>query len=273
MKKFLFQIALSLGVLITQQAVAQINTSPINILQSDEDFKYDHYYQVVENQNSSRINLLKLKNIDATFPLPTVPYKRDLHFGGWLRDTSDGTCLNTRGKVLVRDSLSNVTYSANGCTIEKGEWDDPYTARMHYESRDIQIDHVVALKNAYMSGAHEWDFNKRCLYANYLGNKFHLLSVNGRENLKKSDHTPQGYVPPNKAFVCEFIKDWLNIKLIWSLRLTPKEADAIESIAQNNKCDPGAFVITEADLRAQRDFMASNANLCATTTATIEKFK
>lgn len=272
MKKFIKQIVLTWGVLIAQQAVANINGS-LSTLQSDEDFKYDHYYQIVENQNSSRINLLKLKNVNEIFPLPQVPYKRDLHFGGWLRDATDGNCLNTRGKVLVRDSISNVGYTPDGCTVEKGEWDDPYTAKMHYSARDIQIDHVVALKNAYMSGAHEWSFNKRCLYANYLGNNFHLLSVNGRENLKKSDHTPQGYIPPNKAFVCEFLKDWLNVKLIWTLRITPKEAEAISSIAKSNNCDSETFVISESELRSQRQFMAANENLCATFTATIEKFK
>lgn len=248
------------------------DSSLVNLLKSDEDFNYPDYYQIKEEPRLQYINMLVFDHILEKFPIPTVPYSRDSHFGGWLRDSAGGSCLNTRGKVLVRDSSSRVTYTPSGCTVDAGSWDDPYTARLHTSSKDIQIDHVVALKNAYMTGAHEWDFKKRCLYANFMGNNFHLLSVNGKENLKKSDSTPSGYVPPNKGFTCEFVKDWLNIKLIWSLRTTPKETTAIMNIVNENLCDPQSFIVSAADLKIQRDFMADHADLCNVPAASIEKF-
>lgn len=266
MKKFF------LAVILLVSYSASANSSLVSILKSDEDFNYPDYYQVKEDPRLQNINLLVFEHFSEKFPLPAVPYNRDAQFGGWLRDSTSGTCLNTRGIVLVRDSASDVTYTPNGCTVNSGNWNDPYTARLHTSAKDIQIDHVVALKNAYMTGAHEWDFKKRCLYANFLGNDFHLLSVNGKENLKKSDSSPSGYVPPNKAFTCQFIKDWLNIKSIWSLRLTPKEADAIIKIAGDNQCDPQGFVITAAALKEQRDYMSEHADLCASHEATLEKF-
>lgn len=248
------------------------NSSLIGALKSDENFNYDNYYQIKEDQNMNQFDLLVFKHHFTKFPLPNLPYDRDFHFGGWLRDTTDGKCLNTRGKVLVRDAVSSVTYTPDACTVVSGEWDDPYTARMHTFAKDIQIDHVVALKNAYMTGAHEWDFKKRCLYSNYQGNNFHLLAVNGKENLRKSDFSPSGYVPPNKVYTCEFIKGWLHIKLIWSLRVTPKEATAINRIAAQSNCDPQSFIVSSAELKAQRDFMSENANMCDSATVMIEKF-
>ena len=248
------------------------DSSLVQLLKSDEDFNYPDYYQIKEDPRLQVINMLVFDHIPEKFPMPAVPYNRDAHFGGWLRDSTNSTCLNTRGKVLVRDSVTNVTYTPNGCTVDTGAWADPYTARMHTSSKDIQIDHVVALKNAYMTGAHEWDFKKRCLYGNFLGNPFHLLSVNGKENLKKSDSTPSGYVPPNKAYTCEFIKNWLNIKLIWSLRATPKEQSAIMTIVNDNQCDPRGFIVTAANLKVQRDYIVDNANLCNSTTTALEKF-
>lgn len=261
---------LSLLFLISSQTFAE--SSAFNILKSDEDFNYPDYYQIKEDPRLQFVNMLVFNHIREKFPMPAMPYNRDVHFGGWLRDSTDGACLNTRGKVLIRDSVSNVTYTPNGCTVDTGGWDDPYTARMHTSAKDIQIDHVVALKNAYMTGAHEWNFKKRCLYANFLGNSFHLLSVNGKENLKKSDSTPSGYVPPNKDFTCEFIKDWLHIKLIWSLRTTPKEQAAIMNIINDNLCDPRGFIVSAIDLKVQRDYMEANADLCESPTTAIETF-
>ena len=261
---------LSLFFLISSQTFA--DSSAYNILKSDEDFNYPDYYQIKEDPRLQFVNMMVFEHIREKFPMPAVPYNRDVHFGGWLRDSSDGTCLNTRGKVLLRDSVTNITYTPNGCTVDTGGWDDPYTARLHKSAKDIQIDHVVALKNAYMTGAHEWSFKKRCLYANYLGNSFHLLSVNGKENLKKSDSTPSGYVPPNKAFTCEFIKNWLNIKLIWSLRATPQEQAAITTIIRDNQCDPRRFIVTTANLKVQRDYMEDHAELCDSSTTALEKF-
>ena len=264
------KLVLSFIFLLASSAFA--DSAQLGIFKSDEDFNYTDYYRVKEDPRLQFINLLVFDHINEKFPLPVVPYNRNSHFGGWLRDNRDGNCLNTRGKVLVRDSSSNVTFTPNGCTVETGNWDDPYTARLHTSAKDIQIDHVVALKNAYMTGAHEWDFKKRCLYANFLGNSFHLLSVNGKENLKKSDSSPSDYVPPNKDFICEFVKDWLNIKLIWSLRETPKEQNAIMSIVNENHCNPQTFIVTSGDLKIQRDFMLNNADLCKASAAEFENF-
>lgn len=280
MKSFIVLIAgLTLTFQVLAQEISSFNTeqtygsrSAVGILKSDEDFIYSNYYKVRVDPRAETIDLLHLENIEETFPLPAEPYKRDVHFGGWLRDNRADSCLNTRGHVLVRDSVTPPTFSSNKCTVQTGKWDDPYTARPHLKASEIQIDHLVALKNAYMTGAHEWNFAKRCLYANYMGNKFHLLSVDGPENLKKSDHTPAAYVPPNKNYTCQFVKNWLNVKLIWSLRITPQESDAIQNIVEANHCNRADFVVSMQSLNEQQRFMADHADLCSGANTQIESF-
>lgn len=266
MKKFVFAAFL---ILFTTQAFA-LRHAPesLDVLKSDETFDYPDYYKVHEDSAASEIDLLNLDHVQQKFPKPDVPYNRDHQFGGWLRDKTDQSCLNTRGKVLVRDSESSVSYNASGCTVASGDWDDPYSGKHYTQASDIQIDHFVPLKNAYMTGAFEWDYAKRCLYANYLGIGFHLLAVQGHENMKKSDSAPDGYVPPNTNYTCQYLKQWLEIKLIWSLRMTPREVSAVQNIAQQNHCVD--FSMKSADLSEQRRFMADHADLCGQ--HTLEKF-
>ena len=201
-----------LGILLVLASAKSfaLNSIPLNSdileIRSDETFDYPNYFRVHHDSSTTTIDLLNFDTINETFPKPTIPYNRATQYGPWLTDHKDGNCLNTRSKVLQRDSSTPVTFTASGCTVQSGEWNEPYTGRLHTSAADIQIDHVVALKNSYMTGGHEWTQAKRCLYANYMGNNFHLLSVDGPENLHKGDVTPSQYIPPNKAFTCEYIK-------------------------------------------------------------------
>jgi hypothetical protein len=146
--------------------------------------------------------------------------------------------------------------------VKSGTWDDPYTGRTYTSADDIQIDHFVPLKNAYMSGADKWTKKQRCLYANFMGNKFHLLSVFGKENMKKSDRGPEGYMPPNNSYQCQYVAQWLKVKMIWNLGLTPPEKAAIENLAQSNHCTATELAYTQNDLDKQRRFIADNKDLC-----------
>lgn len=260
MKKLFFLLSLVFA-LQSESHNSVTNLGIIQDLKSDETFNYPDYYQVKEDPRLQNINLLVFLHTQVKFPYPKIPYNRDSQFGTWLRDI-DGSCLNTRGKVLVRDSDSTVNYSANGCTVASGRWDDPYTARSFRLAKDIQIDHFVPLKNTYMTGGFEWDQAKRCLYANYMGNEFHLLSVDGPENMHKSDSAPNQYMPPNQKYACQYLKQWLEVKTIWALRITPREATALLEKVKTNHCDETAFVIPNQFIQEQRRFMAENANLC-----------
>lgn len=224
-----------------------------------ETFNYNNYY-IFESQSSKSISLIAFKKVSSRFPLPTIAYDRDDHFGDWIRPQKD-SCLNTRGIVLKRDSKSGITVN-NHCTVVSGDWYDPYTNHDYNNAADIQIDHVVALKNAYMTGAYEWTGKKRCLYANYLGNKFHLLAVNGPENMRKSDKAPNEYVPLNRSYICEYLRNWLEIKYIWNLRMTPREVTAIQVQIKEQQCNSEMFNVSTTEIAQQKQYMEKNKNLC-----------
>lgn len=248
---------------VTSQSPANSESSelhsidPLNTLQ-----KFLNSNATVMELKAATISLLQFDHHQEDYGNTGEAYNRNKHFGGWIRPVSDGSCLNTRGMVLVRDSKVPVTYSSNGCTVQSGQWDEPYTGATVTEASEIQIDHFVPLKNAYVSGAYKWNFAKRCLYANFMGNDFQLLSTDGHENMAKSDSSPQGYMPPNRAYRCQYLQQWLKVKAIWDLGITPPEKVAVEALIRENNCHLSMFQYAVSDLRVQRQFMADNANLC-----------
>lgn len=239
------------------------------------------YYKIREipqvSKFSSPIELLDVHQVLATamsllsfdlfqqpFPEPTEPYNRLNHFGTWVRDPRDKTCYNTRAKVLMRDSQSPVVLNPkNKCLVASGTWNEPYTGELHTQASQMQIDHLVALKNAYTTGASKWDWLHRCLYANYLGNPFHLVSADGSQNMRKGDRSPADWIPPNRAVTCAYLSNWLQVKLIWSLVLAPREAAAIQNLARQAGCNPAQFQVRSSMPREQRQIIAANLGLCA----------
>lgn len=194
---------------------------------------------------------------------PKEPYNRLKHFGRWINDPTDTECLDTRAKVLERDSLVPVKFKGNNrCRVASGLWKDPYAGKTITDARDIQIDHFVPLKDAYISGGWKWTPLKRCLYSNYMSNDYHLLSVYGTENMIKSDSSPEDYIPPNTGFVCEYLERWLKVKLIWNLNMKSSEAEAIRNEFQRYNCDLRAMKMSRKELAAQRSEILSKIPIC-----------
>lgn len=251
--------------------------------------RFDEYYTVNESLNSSapislnpveavkelwestgnfqslkeRIySLIDFDHHDEEYGNVGEPYNRKKHFGSWMVDPRDNTCYNTRAKVLIRDSSVEVTFTRNGCTVASGDWADPYGGGNYSQASDIQVDHFVPLKNAYISGAYKWSPSKRCLYGNFLGNNFHLLPVYGMENNKKSDKTPEGYMPSDTSYNCQYLENWLKVKLIWSLGLTPPEKESVLELIRENQCELSQLTFSAQELEEQRRFMTDNMDLC-----------
>lgn len=190
-------------------------------------------------------------------------YSRLLHFGRWINDPDDDTCMNTRARVLVRDSETEVIYkNEKRCVVAAGKWHDPYSDQDAYEAKQIQIDHMVPLKNAYVSGASDWDFQTRCLYANYLHFKPHLVSADGHENMSKGDDGPENYLPPNERYRCEYVRNWLAIKTIWKLKMNRDEVLAIQNTVKQYNCDLSSFKMSLQGLANQRAFIQENLGFC-----------
>ena len=220
--------------------------------------------QLIAQKTVSRvINLLQGRFFREVIADNVPKYDRLEHFGRWINDPTDDTCMNTRAKILVRDSVGPIVYrNEKNCVVESGKWDDPYSGEILEFARQVQIDHMVPLKNAYVSGAWKWDFKARCLFANYLGKAEHLVSVKGRENMSKGDRSPEAYMPSNTAHSCQYLRNWMMTKLIWRLQLRPAEIQFIQSKANELNCSANEFKFSRTELEQQRRYMTDNLNYC-----------
>lgn len=205
------------------------------------------------------IDLLNWTLHAEEYPAPSARYQRLEQFGRWINDPTDDTCMNTRAQVLVRDSEVEVKFrAANRCIVQSGQWLDPYAGDEMTESKEVQIDHVVPLKNAYVTGASKWDLKTRKLYANFMGVDYHLLPVNGHENMSKGDKGPDAYIPPNEKIRCDYLQHWLKIKAVWNLVMTKAEAETIQKMISEAHCQPADFRITAKELSDVRAYIKSH---------------
>lgn len=141
-------------------------------------------------------------------------YNRD-DWGGWIDEDGDG--LNTRHEVLAEESLIKPIVSNN--KVISGKWFDKYTGKYFTNPSDLDIDHLVPLKNAYISGASNWSKKKKSRYYNYLKYDNHLIAVSKSANRNKSDKSPVEWLPPNKDYQCEYVREWFKIKTAWGLAI------------------------------------------------------
>lgn len=136
---------------------------------------------------------------------------------------------DTRNDILRRD-LTAVTLSGR-CKVLSGTLADPYTGtiisfvRGQETSAAVQIDHVVALGNVWVSGGSEWDNTKRAQIAN---DPLNLLAVDGSENASKGDKSADEWLPDNTAFHCAYVKRQVMVKNKYQLTVTPAEMETMQ---------------------------------------------
>jgi hypothetical protein len=153
----------------------------------------------------------------------TTTYDRDL-FPHW--DTISGTC-NTRETVLQRDGAGVTVNSA--CTATSGRWFSPYDGATWSAASDVDIDHVIPLKNAWISGAWAWTTAKRESFANDLGDP-QLIAVTDNVNQSKSDQSPDSWKPPLTGYHCTYALMWVRVKYVWALTVTSAEKSALTTM-------------------------------------------
>ncbi|WP_231896011.1 HNH endonuclease family protein [Gordonia terrae] len=138
----------------------------------------------------------------------------------------------TREDILRRD-LTGITVHDDGCRVLAGTLADPYTGttipftRGQETSALVQIDHVVALSDAWQKGAAGWAAGKRIEFANDPRN---LQAVSGTVNQRKSDGDAATWLPPNKAYRCTYVGRQIEVKKSYGLWVTPAERDAMRRV-------------------------------------------
>jgi len=169
----------------------------------------------------------------ATLTFSYEKYDREEHFGRW-RDF-DHDCQNTRQEVLIRDAVSDVVAFKHNreCSVDSGLWYGAYTDSMYTDASDLDIEHVVPLKQAWISGAWAWTYSKRVSYANYLTDERHLIAVADHHNQAKGSKAPHEWMPPNMKYWKEYCRIWIRIKVQWDLTVSIKEFIFIQNILKD----------------------------------------
>lgn len=176
--------------------------------------------------------IVALESLEVKGRAPKTGYERTLFGDGWRKS---GDC-TTREIILQRDLTRTVV---DTCKVLSGILEDPYTnktitfERGPQTSDDVQIDHIVALSDAWQKGAQALSQEER---ENLANDPLELIAVDGSTNQKKGDGDAATWLPPNKDYRCQYVARQIAVKQKYRLWVTVAEKQAIREVL--NKC-PG----------------------------------
>lgn len=152
-------------------------------------------------------------------------YDREL-FKHWV--DADGDGCDTRDEVLLAEAVREPTVG-DGCALSGGRWRSWYDGARWSDTADLDVDHVVALAEAWDSGARRWAATVRERFANDLGDPRSLVAVTDEVNASKSDRDVREWVPDRR--VCRYARTWVVVKLRWRLTADRPEVRALRALA------------------------------------------
>ena len=187
---------------------------------------------------STKTAVAVLETLSVKGRAPKTGYERS-QFGPAWSDVDRNGC-DTRNDILYRDLTSKTfKFGTQNCVVLTGVLSDPYSGekisfvRGVGSSMDVQIDHVVALSNAWQTGAFKLDYDKRIALAN---DPMNLLAVKGRLNSQKGDGDAATWLPPRKDIRCAYVAQQIVVKAKYKLWVTSAEKAAM--VALLDRC-PG----------------------------------
>ncbi len=140
----------------------------------------------------------------------------------------DGDGCDTRREVLIAEAVKAPIVGSN-CYLTDGRWISLYDGIETTDPSTFDVDHVVALAEAWDSGASGWSADRRTRFANDLGVDWALIAVSASSNRSKSDRDPSDWLPPLLGVRCEYLSMWIAVKVRWTLSVDPAERTALEA--------------------------------------------
>lgn len=172
---------------------------------------------------------------------PKTGYERTEFYKTW--PVVDGC--NLRQRIIKRELGETAKLDTDNCTVLSGEFDESYTGQhlIFYQKSDlskgVQIDHVVALSDAWQKGAQNLTAEKRYELAT---DPLNLLAVEASANQQKSDGDAATWLPKNKSFRCQYVARQVSVKYKYQLWVTQAEHDAIGRILDNCPNEPAVGI-------------------------------
>lgn len=204
---------------------------------------YEQIFTKVENTGAESgnsgvetglaIDVLELLEVKGR--APKAGYSREEFYKNW--PNVDGCSL--RQRIIKREFGDSAIL--DGCDVVAGEFEEPYTGEyLKFSSKaeiskKIQIDHVVALSDAWQKGAQYMDKSVRYEIAT---DPLNLLAVDGPANQGKSDGDAATWLPSNKKFRCQYVARQVSVKYKYKLWVTEAEKTAIHDILVNCPNEP-----------------------------------
>ena len=174
--------------------------------------------------------LTALNKLPVKGRAPKTGYSRE-QFPHW-KDPDKNGC-DSRNDILKRD-LTKVVFKAdtNNCKVIAGTLLDPYSNKLiefdlSKSSSTIDIDHVVALSNAWQTGAFQLTLIQRTNFAN---DPLNLLAVDFKLNRQKGDADAATWLPPYKSYRCTYVARQVAVKTKYKLWVTAPEKAAISNL-------------------------------------------
>ena len=168
-------------------------------------------------------NLLISLVIEAESP---DPYDRSL-FRHWVDEDGDGC--NARREVLIAEAIEAPTIG-DRCDLIGGLWYSAFDGVTTDDDSSFDVDHMVPLSEAWDSGANEWSSERRRAFANDLDLPQALIAVSASSNRSKGDKDPADWLPPLRSYHCQYVEDWVRVKVKWELSVDQREFSAIRSL-------------------------------------------
>ena len=208
----------------------QFDYSRLDYSQDEPDFLF-------ETEDNSKLSTDRrddlLSELRIAAPNFDVPYVREEWGPGWIDDNYN--CINTRHEVLIEESLATTSLDDRGCSVIAGKWYDYYSDEFFDDPAGLDIDHMVPLHNAHVSGASNWPLETKINFYNDLSDPQHLIAVSSSANRSKGSRGPEVWKPVNDTYWCQYAYSWIEIKARWNLSVSEIELQALQEML--NSCE------------------------------------
>lgn len=117
-----------------------------------------------------------------------------------------------------------ITYTnrkdGRNCTVATGKWKDFYFDEVHTNAREVDIDHLIPLRHAHISGGANWSPKRKRKFAN---DPLNLVITKASYNRQKGAQTPLEWMPVDRSYACRYMRQWFDVKHKYQLSISPKK--------------------------------------------------